>query len=148
MRSAGGLERPAATRALLAELVVRVGQRALVDRQTAAADAVGQTVAQVLQLLDALGEVGAPALRDPRPVLLGQDVVLGEERQHVPDPRQRDADPLRGAYEGHPAERVAGVAALVAGGAAAVDEPFALVEPQRGGGDSAALGQLADRQLM
>jgi hypothetical protein len=38
------------------------------------------------------------------------------------------------------------VAALVAGGAVAGDQALPFVEPQRGGGDAAACGDLADRQ--
>ena len=52
----------AGTRSGFAEDVVRVGQDAGVQGQAAAADAVGEVVAQPVELLDALVQFGAPGL--------------------------------------------------------------------------------------
>lgn len=51
------------------------------------------------------------------------------------------------ADEGDPAQGVAAVAALVAAGAAAVDEAFAFVEVQGRDGYSGAVGDLADGEF-
>jgi NAD(P)H-dependent FMN reductase len=60
---------------------------------------------------------------------------------------QRDAHALRDPDEGHPAQRVAAVAALVAAGAPAGDEALAFEEVQCGHRHSTACGQLPDGQL-
>jgi hypothetical protein len=98
------------------------------EGETAAADALGEMVAELSHQLDALVEVVAPALRDARPVLPGGRAVVGQQGQRLADAGERDAQALRGADEGDPAQGVTAVAALVAGGAAAVDQTLALLE--------------------
>ena len=61
--------------------------------------------------------------------------------------RERDPGRAAGLDERDPAQRRAVVAALVAAGAARLDQSLRLVEAERGGGDAAARGELADRQL-
>jgi hypothetical protein len=133
--------------ALGGELVVPVDQAALGEGEAAAADAAGEPVAELLQLLDPLVEFLLPAVRGSLPERHGRRRVLGQEAEHLGDQRERDADRLGGADERDPAQRRAVIAALVAGGAAAVDEALALVEAQGGRGDAAAFGQFADGQL-
>ena len=59
-----------------------------------------------------------------------------------------DAIALGDPDERDPAQRVPGVAALVAGGSAAVDEALCLVEVQGGHGDAGACGQLTDGEFL
>ena len=61
---------------------------------------------------------------------------------------QRDAEALRHPNERHPAQRLPGIAALVARRAAAADQPFAFVEVQSRDGHAAAVGHLAGSQLV
>ena len=67
--------------------------------------------------------------------------LLGELGERLPDRGERDADALRGPDERDPAQRVPGVAALVARGAAAADQALGLVEVQGGDGGAAAGGR-------
>jgi hypothetical protein len=129
------------------QLVALVDQAALGEGEAAAADAAGEPVAELLQPGDALVEGFLPAVGGALPELHGRRRVLGQEVQDLADQRERDADRLRGPDEGDPAQRGAVVTALVTGGAAAVDQALALVEPEGGGGHSAALGQLSDGQF-
>lgn len=131
-----------------AEDVVRVGQRTVLQREAAAADAVRQMIAQAPELGDALVEFGAPGLGEPGPVLAVGRALLRQLGEGVADAGERDPDALRGAHEGHPAQRVAAVAALVAGGAAAGDQALGLVEVERGDGHAAARGELADGEFV
>src|SRR5215207_4459440 len=62
---------PARAGPLGAEHVIGVGQAAPVEREAAAANALGELVAERLHLPDPVVEVGAPAGRDLRPVLPG-----------------------------------------------------------------------------
>ena len=72
------------------------------------------------QVQDAVVEILAPARRQPGPVLAGRDAIVGQGGQGLADARQRDAEALRHADERDAPQRLAGVAALVAAGAAAV----------------------------
>ena len=130
------------------EFVVGVGQGAGVQGQAAAADAPGQVIAQADGLGDAGVEFVAPLGRDRGPVRACGGAVLGELFQGLADAGQGQAYALGDADEGHTAQGVAVVAALVAGGAAAVDEALAFVEVQGGDGHSGALGDLADGEFL
>src|SRR5687768_12451443 len=101
-------------RAESGRLVLRIEQLALVDREAAAADARRQAPAERLEGRDAAVEVGAPALREALPVAAGRDAVLGQRRERLVDPLQRDSRRLAGLDERDPAEHRALVAALVA----------------------------------
>src|SRR5262245_10080277 len=57
--------------------VVRVREPAAVQRQAAAADALGQPDLQALQLGDPVVDARAPAARQPRPVAAGRRAVAG-----------------------------------------------------------------------
>lgn len=130
------------------EFVVGVGQGAGVQGQAAAADAAGEVVAQADELGDARVEFVAPLFGDGGPVGAGGGAVVGEGFEGLADAGQGHADALGDADEGDPAQGVAAVAALVAAGAAAVDEPLAFVEVQGGDGDSGAFGDLADGEFL
>src|SRR5688572_10299458 len=114
--------------ALCAEGVAGIAQGANVEGETAAADAAGEVVAQLDEHLDPQFEVVVPATGQGLPVLPGRGSLLGQGVEGLPDRGERDADPLGGPHEGDPAQHLPGVAALVAGGAPAPDQPFALVE--------------------
>ncbi|EGJ78430.1 hypothetical protein STTU_5641 [Streptomyces sp. Tu6071] len=105
-------------------------------------------VAQELEAADAVVQLGAPVLRETGPVLRGRGALLGQVGERLADRGEGDADALRGTDEGDPAEDVARVAALVAGGATARDEPLGLVEVERGDGGPAARGELSDGEFL
>ena len=107
-----------------------------------------EVVTQPLQVHDALVEILPPPGRKARPILAGGDAVRRQCREGVADACQWDAEPLRHPDECDTAQGFAAVAALVAAGAPAGDQSFALVEVQRGDRDTAAEGHLAGRQLV
>src|SRR4051794_28382888 len=113
-------------RAVLAEAVVRVDEAAAVDGEASAADAPGEVVAQLLEAPDAVVELLAPLRREPLPVRAGRGAPVGQGVERGPDLGQRDAHALRDADERQPAQHLATEAALVAGRAAAGDQPLAL----------------------
>src|SRR4051794_8110933 len=91
--AAGGrAEEAARARALGGEAIGRGGQRAPVDRQAAAADAVGEGVAELLEPADPLLQGGPPVLGQPLPVLPARGAAAGQLLQRVPDVGERDAD--------------------------------------------------------
>ena len=134
-------------RALGGRLVLGVQELALVDRETAAADAGVEAVAERLQRGDPSLEVLAPALREPLPVAARGSAVRGKRRERGADAFERDARGAPGLDEGEAAEDGSFVAALVALRALGADQAFALVEPQRGGRDAASGRDLSDRQV-
>src|SRR6266571_2867253 len=127
--------------------VVGVQEVALVDREAAATDARGESVAQALQRLDARVEVVSPAVREAFPVLAAGRAASGQARERRPDVGEGDARGSAGLDEGNPAQDGAVVAALVAVGAGGLDQALAFVEAQRRGRDAASLRHLADREL-
>ena len=62
-------------------------------------------------------------------------------------PLDRFADLLRNPHERHPAQRLAGEAALAAVGPGGVDEALGLVEAEGRGRDPGPVAHRADRQL-
>src|SRR5581483_5703073 len=124
VRSGSGVQQAAGARALGGEDVVRVDQAAGLEGEAAAADALGEAVAQSLHAGDPLVDLAFPALGGAFPDGAVEDRVRGEEAQHLADDRERHADTLRGADEGDPAQGAPVVAALVAGRTTAVDQPL------------------------
>src|SRR5271166_1377624 len=74
---------PDRARALPGQDVAGVGQGATAQAEAPAADAVGQVVAQSLQVHDAVVEILTPASGQPRPVLAGGDAVCRQRGQRV-----------------------------------------------------------------
>src|SRR5580693_8279292 len=103
-------------RSLTGEDVTRVRQLAQVKRQAPAANAAAQVVAKPLQAADLVVELGPPRLRQALPVPAGGRAPVRELVERGPDAGERNPDTLRGADERHPAQHLARVAALVAGG--------------------------------
>src|SRR5690606_38927799 len=132
--------------AVLSGVVVGVEQAAGPQRQAAAADAAVEAVAQALDEGDLLVEAGAPGARDAGPVVLGGGARVGQLGQGVADLVEGQAHPLGDPDERDPAQHVALVAALVAGGAGRRDEPLGLVVAQGGGGHARAFAHRADAQ--
>src|SRR5690606_17936280 len=137
----------AGARAFGAEAVVGVGEGAAVEGEAAAADAVGEVVAEPLELLDAVVELAAPGGRQVGPVVAGRGAAFRQFGEGRLDGLERYAEPLGEPDEGDPAEGVAGVTALVARRAPAADQALRLVEVQGRHGDAAALGELADGEF-
>src|SRR5688500_13688817 len=82
--------RPKACRA-----VVRVRELAAVEREAAAADALGQPGTQALELGDAVVDPGGPLARKARPVAAGGGAVWRQLGQLAADLLQAQPDPLR-----------------------------------------------------
>jgi hypothetical protein len=143
-----GLEEAARPGALAAELVVRVGEDAPVDRQAAAADALAELVAQLLQAVDPLLQLFVPPLGEALPVLAGRGATVGELAQGGAHLGQRDPDPLRDPDQGDPPKGVAVVPALVARGTPARDQALPLVEVEGRDRHAAAGRELPDRELL
>lgn len=135
------------TRALLAELITWVGQRAVVDGQAAAADAAGEVVAELLETVNSLVQRCLPASGQSLPVGPGGGAAIRQLGKGRADVCQGDADALCDADKGHAAKHLAPVASLVAGGAPAADKTLSLVEVQCRDAHTAAGGDLANGEL-
>lgn len=94
--------------------VGRIEERAALERQAAAADAPGQTVAQRLEIGDAPVQRAAPGLRQPLPVVSVRRPRFGQLVERDPYFPQGEAEELRGADDGDAPQRFPSVAALVA----------------------------------
>jgi len=97
---------------------------------------------------DAVVEVLAPAGGQFGPVLTGRDAVVGQCGEGLADACQWDAQALRHPDERDAPQRLAGVAALIAAGAAGMNEALALIEVQGRNGHSAAVRHLARREFV
>src|ERR1700734_1231558 len=74
---------------LRAEHVIGIEQGACAQAQAAAADAVGEVVAQPLQMHDPIVEVGAPTGGQPRPVATVRYTAGRQRGERVTDAGQR-----------------------------------------------------------
>ena len=100
--------------------IVGIGELAAVEREAAAADALGEARLQALQLGDPLVDAAAPGGGEPRPVRRVGDTVRGQLGELGGDLVEGEADPLGEDDEGDPAQhraRVAAVAGALALGA-------------------------------
>src|SRR5688572_6909245 len=95
--------------------VAGVAQRALLQAQTAAADAAVEPVAEQLDASDLLVEPLPPVPAQLGPVGLGGGAVLRQRRHGLTDLVQGEPDPLCGPDERDPAKGGLLVAPLVAG---------------------------------
>jgi hypothetical protein len=117
------------------------------ERKTPTPDAPAEAITEVLERADALVEIVTPGRRETFPITRGGGAAVGQLIERRLDPAQGDADALRGPDEGHPAERITGVPALVPLGSAAGDQALRLVEVQGGNGDTTSLRHLAHGEL-
>src|SRR5918999_1097817 len=81
--------RPGAARA-----VPRVGELAAVEREAPAANALGESVLEALELGDALVDARAPTARQPRPVAPRRRAVGRQLGELCPDLLERQPDAL------------------------------------------------------
>src|SRR3954451_9859601 len=125
--------------------VAGVGEPAPVEREAAAADALGQAAPEAAELSDAVVDARAPGLREPVPVAPRGRAVGRQLGELVRDLIERQADLLGEDDERDAAEHRARVAAVAGSGALRGDEPALLVEAQRRRRHAAALRHLADR---
>lgn len=119
--------RPAA---LFSQPVPRIAQRAVLQRQTAATNAIAQLIAQLRQPLDARIQVGAPELGQSPPIRRRRCAVRWQHTQRLLDFRQRNAGALGDFDHRDAPQNAARVAPLIAGGAPAADQAAALVKMQ------------------
>lgn len=105
----------------------------------------GERAQGTVEVVDPVVQLALEPLGQAVPVLGSGDVTFGQLGQRDADLGDGQAHPLAGADHGDAAQDIAVVAALVAGGAVAADQSLPFVEPQRGRGDTAALGDLAHR---
>src|SRR5690606_3206082 len=120
---------------------------AMLGGEAAAADAVGEACAQLLQLGDPAVKSGGPPGRHLGPVFLTRCPALRQAGQRGADLGQRDANLLADADDGDAAQHVTIIAPLVAGGAVAADEALAFVEVQRRDGNATAGCELSYSQF-
>ncbi len=92
--TASRVEQAAGAVAVLGEPVVAVGEVAAVDRQAAASHAVGEVVAELLEMTDARVQLGLPASRRPFPVAAGRRAASRQLGEGGGDVGSRDADAL------------------------------------------------------
>src|SRR5436189_3706451 len=103
-------------------LVVRVEQRAFVDREAAAADAGREPAAQRLEGGDLPVEVVAPSAGEPFPVSSRWRAAGGQAVERGSDPLQADPRGPAGLDQRDPAQDGAVVATLVAARSARRDQ--------------------------
>ena len=128
--------------------VVRVEEFAGLERQAAAADALVKLITQAPERLDALLEFVAPQARQARPVGAVRCTRIRQFGKCAGDALEADADALRTADEGNPAQHVAAILALVAAAAFGTDQSACLIEVQRRYRHAAAFGDGADREQL
>ena len=87
---------------------------AALKRETAAADACGEVVANSLEVLDLFLEYLFPARRNGPPVFFAGCAPRRQIVECFLDRDQRDSDALRGPDKGEAAQNVSAVSALVA----------------------------------
>ena len=125
-----------------------IAQRTIAHRETAAADAGGQLVAQCGQLGDALVQIRLPVFRQVAAQSLAKSWrSSGSAAERLLDIGERDAGALGDLDDGDAAQHAAGIAALVAAAAHAPDQALGLVKMQRRDRDAAAGRDLADTQF-
>ena len=126
--------------------VVRVGQAAAVERQAAAADALGQPRPEALELGDPVVDAVGPRARQALPVAARGGAVGRELGELLADLVERQPDPLGEDDEGDPPQHAPRIAAVARPGALGLDQPALVVVAQGGGRHAAALGHVADGQ--
>src|SRR5665647_2964752 len=112
------------------------------QRQTAAADAAVELVAQAQQLGDARVEKCTPRPAQSGPVSSCRIATVRQEGERLSDFGKSQSETLRGSDESHPAERAALVATLVCRSARGADQAERLVVPGGRDGDVRPIGQL------
>lgn len=90
----------ARTRAVLGSPVIRVGQRAGLERQASAPDATCELIPQLLEFLDTSVERRSPIPGEPGPVHACRCSVVRQFVQGSPDLLKGESHPLRNADEG------------------------------------------------
>ena len=108
-----GVEQPAWSRAVPAQVIVGVHQGALLERQATTADALGETIPHPFEPLDSGVELGAPAFRGSDPEVVARGDTVGEGGKHLTDHRERNAEVMRGTDERDLTKRRPVVASLV-----------------------------------
>ena len=126
--------------------VGRVGDRAPVQRQAAAADAGVEPVAQRDEGVDLVVEPIPPAARQPRPVGPGRRPPGRQRCQRRGHLVEAQPDVPRGPDEGEPAQRAPLEPALPARCPGRGQQPEPLVVADRRAGEAAPPGDLADGQ--
>ena len=123
-------------------MVVGVEEGAGFHGEAAAADAAGELLLEFFDAAAALFEGCFPAEGSFFPIGLGRRFCQRDFGEGVLDILEWDAEAFGDADQGHAADHVARVAALVAGSAIGGDEAEALVIVERGDGGARALAHL------
>ena len=100
--------------ALMSSHIIGIAQGTIPDRETAAADAAGQAVAQQRQALDPFVKPTAPTSRDYLPVLGCRDLIGGQRSQRLLHLGKRDAKLLGDLDNRHLPQHRARVSPLIA----------------------------------
>lgn len=117
---------------MLAELIVGVGQPAALDGQAATSRAIGEVIAELLEMPYPLIKLRLPALGYPLPVMPGGGggAAIRQQREHGSHVCQRDPYSLGNANQRHP------------------PQALTLIEVQRRDRHPAARGELPDGELL
>ena len=118
------------TRTRSSRLVVRVEKLAGVDRETAAADAGREPVAECFEGGDAAVDVLAPAAGKPLPVASVRCAVRRQSRKSSTDPVEGNSRGAPGLNQRDPPKHGPLVAALVSRRSARDEQAFFLVEAE------------------
>src|SRR4051812_26833329 len=137
-------EPEARPRPMFRHTVARIENPAARQRQTPAANAVGESALESLQLGDTFGDPCAPRRREPRPLLAVRCESRGKLRQLAADLVQRQAHALREYDEGNASCRRARISAVPRLGACRLDEATVLVEAECRSGHARARRKLTN----
>ena len=128
--------------------VARIGKAAAVERETAAADAFGETEFEPLQLGDSLIYPLPPRARELSPVAARRGALGGELGQFGADFLERQPYSLGEDDESDAPQHRARKAAVPRPGSLRRDEPSLLIEAEGGCGDTAPPRDLSDSQQL
>jgi S-adenosylmethionine:tRNA ribosyltransferase-isomerase len=146
---AGRLAEPVAgTRSAAAGPIPGVGELAAVERQAAAADALGEPALESLELGEPLLDARRPPGGEPGPVATGRHAIGGQLGQLGADLVERQPDPLGEDDEGDAPQHLAPVAAVAGARSLRADEAPLLVVAQRRGREAAAPRDLSDGEQL
>src|SRR5688500_13628323 len=129
-----------------ADAVSGIGELALLQGETAAADALRESLPQPFELGDAIVNPSGPPGRQLRPVGALRHAIVRALRQLHADLIEREADLLGEDDEGNPGAARPLIAAMARPCPLRCDQPAVLIEPQRGRGDAAAPRDLGDSE--
>ena len=142
----GALDPVPRTRSTTRSGVPGVRQPAPVEREAAAADALGEAHAKALELGDARLDALGPAIRQSCPVRAVGHTTARQLRKLPADLLERQANPLGEDDERHPTDHRPGITAVPGPVPLGMNEVLPLVETQRGSRNATSFRNFPDCQ--